>query len=141
MSTSTTIRAARQFAAAQYAYDSRAEPDYDEDALTEDDALEQAEAEKLHTPQTLLDAFGELCERDDRQIPLAAVQSAAFDPTEMSAERLFVLTLYGSVSGREMARNELASRLQTSMAEQIDERAAELLREEERFFERLSETN
>lgn len=129
MSTNQAIRAARAFAAAQYAYDNRAEPEPDEDELAEDDAIEQAEGE-LH-----LNAWAILCNlemvigaTDCEPITDALLNdvnrypNGNTDLTELPESKLLVLALQTSPSGR-----ELLDRLRKMVQSDIAKRAAELL--------------
>ena len=152
MSTSTAIRQARQFAAAQYAYDNRDEPDYD-DAMTEDDARDLAREELLSTPAVVADALAVICDpewspnSDPREFPGRAVHDVAklveeldwhgLDATALQPHQLLALAMLGDDRSAMDALRELRNRVERDLAQQIDERAQEMLRAQEREQERM----
>jgi hypothetical protein len=148
----------RAFAAAQYAYDNRAESEDDEDALTEDDARELAESEIMATPAVFAGALEALSDpawsanSAQRDVPGRYVhdvqalcggmpRNEVVDTTNLQSHELTAILASGEDRHALAALKELRERIARHLKDEINARAAELLREQERFFERLSETN
>lgn len=158
MSTSTAIRAARQFAAAQYAYDSIAETPIDDDEMTEDEAHDLAESEIIATPAVFAGVLEALSDpawsanSAQRDVPGRYVHDVqalcggmpwneVVDTTNLQSHELTAILASGEDRHALAALKELRERIARHLKDEINARAAELLREQELFFERLSETN
>lgn len=158
MSTSSSIRAARQFAAAQSHYDNLAEPEIDDDEMTEDEARDLAEDEIIATPAVFAGALEALSDpawsanSAQRDVPGRYVHDVqalcggmpwneVVDTTNLQSHELTAILASGEDRHALAALKELRERIARHLKDEIMERAAELLREQERSYERLSEDN
>lgn len=158
MSTHQAIRQARAFAAAQSHYDNLAEPQIDDDAMTEDEARDLAESEIIATPAVFAGALEALSDpawsinSAQRDVPGRYVHDVqalcggmpwneVVDTTNLQSHELTAILASGEDRHALAALKELRERIACHLKDEISERAAELLREQERFFERLSETD
>jgi hypothetical protein len=131
MQTPSDLHTARVMCSAQSTFDNMAPPDYDEDALTEEQALEQAEGElhlngfaiveglQMFIGKSDTDPISDALLNDVHNYPACDT-----DLTELPESELLILALQTSPAGR-----ELLGRLRVFVQSDIAARADELMGE------------
>lgn len=122
---------ARQAAAlqsAQVAYDNRAEPEQDEDALTADEAESQAADEVLTTTEPLADWIAKKCDCDQGRAPIDTTKLEDVDLIDCDrVPVLLACLLAGDYAQMKAASCRLRTLFLQAERKTVGQRAAQLL--------------
>lgn len=133
----------RAFAAAQARFDDMAPPELDDDdALTEDQALEQARDELLATPEVVADALSAAIGYSRESVGVFAL-SGSGDPLDavavetLTTAQLLAVVMVGHGAFQTQALGELQERLAFHLRDDIKQRAMDKRVDQEREWLRM----